>query len=73
MVGEMTVINLKRDRGNQLTKAISTESLNNLSMEDDDELDLIQAISKQLHITTSKEIEGKTAKTVRLIVINCFF
>ena len=64
LVGEMTVINLKRDRGNQLTKAISTESLNNLSMEDDDELDLIQAISKQLHITTSKEIEGKTAKTV---------
>ena len=46
LVGEMTVI--KIERGHQLTKAISTESLNSLSGggEDDNELDLIQAISK---------------------------
>ena len=49
LVGEMTVI--KIERGHQLTKAISTESLNSLSGgEDDNELDLIQAISKVVFV-----------------------
>ena len=51
LVGEMTVI--KIERGHQLTKAISTESLNSLSGgEDDNELDLIQAISKVIFFLT---------------------
>ena len=49
LVGEMTVI--KIERGHQLTKAIGTESLNSLSGgEDDNELDLIQAISKVIFV-----------------------
>ena len=59
LVGEMTVIQFSNSQGlsqgDKLTHAISTESL---VSSDTEELDLIQAVAKQLRLRTSKEITG---------------
>jgi lysophospholipase len=57
IVGEMTVIDFKGGESGtrQLNKTISTDSL---ATEATEELDLIQAVAKQLHIKTSHEIDG---------------
>ncbi len=59
LVGEMTVIKFKSgpDAGHDLKHAMSSESLTSIT-DDFDELDLVQAVAKQLHIQTSKEIQG---------------
>ena len=56
LVGEMTVIQFQpSEKAGNLTHAISTESL---SGADTEELDLIEAVAKQLRLKTSKEIQG---------------
>ena len=53
LVGEMTVLKFESGNGG-LTHAISTESLTG----ETEELDLIEAVAKQLRLKTSKEIQG---------------